>query len=110
RSILAGDVTGTSFPQDSTGKVSVQNGPAVNGHMPSQFSYSLGADIGVTKRLTLAFDYLGQTVFKAPRVFTTFAPDPSNNKAVSLPDIMGVKRTTTLYSGAAGLKYNLFGG
>jgi hypothetical protein len=92
----------------------IQNGAATTGHVPSDFFVSAGVDIGVTNRLTLAFDYLGQTVFNAPRVFigstTTRGDIPGGLPAMTLPTIEGRNETMTLNSGAAGLKFNLFGG
>ena len=69
--------------------------------------------MGVTRRLTFVFDYLGQTVFNAPRVFTstfTTANIPGGIGSQNLPNIEGRKETMALNSGAAGIKYNLFGG
>jgi len=113
RSILAGNLTGTTISEDATGREVIQNGPATTGHVPSDFFVSGGVDIGVTNRLTVAFDYLGQTVFNAPRVFTsTFTTQdiPGGTGALNLPNISGRNETMTLNSGAAGLKFNLFGG
>jgi hypothetical protein len=111
-SILAGNITGTTFPAAANGTALIQNGPAVKASLPSQFFYSLGADVGATSRLTLSFDYLGQTLFNAPRVFRTkfvTANVPGGTGALSLPTISGGKDDVGLNSGAAGLKYNLFG-
>jgi len=113
KSILAGDVTGTIFGETATGGVTIQNGPAVKQELPDQFFYSAGADIGVTNRLTLAFDYLGQTLINAPRVFrSNFLTQniPGGTGSISLPTISGGKDTIGLNSAAAGLKLNLFGG
>jgi hypothetical protein len=114
RSILAGNITGATISEDATGHEVIQNGAATTGHVPSDFFVSAGVDIGVTNRLTLAFDYLGQTVFNAPRVFvgstTTSGDIPGGLPAMTLPTIEGRNETMTLNSGAAGLKFNLFGG
>jgi hypothetical protein len=111
-SILAGDVTGTTISESPTGTVLIQNGPATKRRLPSQFFYAFGADIGVSNRFTLAFDYLGQAVFNAPRIFTsTFTTQslPGGTGAIPFPTFIGRKETMALSSGAAGLKYNLFG-
>ncbi len=111
-SILGGDVTGTKVSEDATGAVVIQNGPALKSSLPSQLFYSLGADVGVTKGLTLAFDYLGQALFDAPRVFeTTFNTQniPGGTGSLALPTISGGKDNVGLNSGAVGFKYNLFG-
>jgi hypothetical protein len=112
-SILAGNVTGTVVSENSAGNVVIQNGPAMKGHVPSNIFFSGGVDIGVTNRLTLVFDYLGQTVFNAPQIArSTFVTDniPGGTGALNLPDITSKKDTMTLNNGAAGLKFNLFGG
>jgi hypothetical protein len=111
-SVLAGDITGTTISEDAAGNPTIQNGPATKRRLPSQFSYTFGADVGATKRLTLAFDYLGQAVFNAPRVFSSsFITQniPGGTGALTFPTITGKKETMALSSGAAGLKYNLFG-
>jgi len=51
KSTLAGDIT-TGRKED----------------LPNQFLYAAGADIGVTKNLTLVFDVLGQRLVNAPRL------------------------------------------
>jgi hypothetical protein len=112
-SILAGNVTGSTISEDSTGTEVIQNGSATKAHVPSNFFFALGADVGVNKRLSLSFDYLGQTVFNAPRVFSSSYQTediPGGTGTLNLPDITGRKETMTLNSAAAGLKYNLFGG
>lgn len=40
------------------------------GSLPAYFSYSVGADIGATKRVTLIADLVGQRFFNAPQVST----------------------------------------
>jgi len=71
--------------------------------LPDQVQYAVGADIGVTKRLTLAFDFLGTYVMDSPRlvreVFTA-----ANGKA--FPQIGFVTESYNLASGAAGFKFN----
>jgi hypothetical protein len=112
-SILAGNLTGTTIGEDADGNATITNGPSTKGHVPSNLFFAGGVDIGVTKRLTLAFDYLGQSVFNSPRVFTsTFTTQniPGGTGALNLPDISGRKETMTLSSGAAGLKFEIFGG
>jgi len=111
QSVLAGNLTGTSISEDSSGNVIIQNGQATKGSLPGQFFYSFGTDLGVTKKLTLAFDYLGQTLFDAARVspstFTTQSI-PGGTGTLMLPTITGSKNSFTINNGAAGLKYNLF--
>jgi hypothetical protein len=49
--------------------------------LPTFFSYSGGADIGVSKRLTVVADLLGQRFFDAPQI--------SSPKSVSIPNQTG---------------------
>ena len=111
-SILAGDVTGTTFGENSAGATTFQPGPAIKQSLPDLFFYSLGADVGATHRLTLSFDYLGQVLFDAPRVFRTpFITQniPGGTGSLTLNNISGGKDDVGLNSGAVGFKYNLFG-
>jgi hypothetical protein len=111
-SILAGDLTGVTISEDQNENEIVQNGKAAKKDLPDQLFYSVGADVGVTNRLSLAFDYLGQVLIDAPRVFesTTVTQNvPGGTGALTLPTITGGKDTIGLNSAAAGLKYNLFG-
>ena len=63
----------------------------------------MGADIGVTKRLTLAFDFLGTYVIDSPRlVRETFTA--ANGQ--TFPQIGFVTESYNLANGAAGLKFN----
>ena len=111
-SISAGDLTGTAVAEDQTGTATIQNGPAIKHSLPSQLFYTVGADFGISKSLTFAFDYLGQTLIDTPRVFhDTYKTQniPGGTGTLVLPTIGGGRDTTVLHSGAVGLKYNLFG-
>jgi hypothetical protein len=111
-SILAGDVTGTVVSEDASGAAVIQNGPAIKHKLPSQLFYTIGADFGATKGMTLAFDYLGQTLISAPRVFRDISPTqniPGGTGILQLPTISGGKDTVVLSSASTGVKYNLFG-
>ena len=90
----------------------IQNGQAVKHSLPSQLFYTVGAEFGASKGLTLAFDYLGQTLVNTPRVFRdTFPTDniPGGTGTLWLPTVSGGKDTAVLSSAATGFKYNLFG-
>jgi hypothetical protein len=88
-SVLAGDVA-TGTKQD----------------LPDQVQYAVGVDIGVSKRLTLAFDFLGTYVIDSPRlVRETFTA--ANGQ--SFPQIGFVTESYNLANGAAGLKFNPVG-
>jgi hypothetical protein len=88
-SVLAGDVA-TGVKED----------------LPDQVQYSVGADIGVTKRLTLAFDFLGTYVIDSPRLIRGTFTAASGQ---SFPQIGFVTESYNLASGAAGLKFNPVG-
>jgi hypothetical protein len=89
KSVLAGDVA-TGTKED----------------LPDQVQYALGVDIGVSKRLTLAFDFLGTYVIDSPRlVRETFTA--ANGQ--SFPQIGFVNESYNLANGAAGLKFNPVG-
>jgi hypothetical protein len=114
-SILAGNITGTTLSEDSTGSAQIQNGSAIKQSLPSQFFGTTGVDFGIPgSRLTLAFDYLGQVLLDAPRVFqttqTTANPPGGTGPAIgpTLPTISAGKDNVVLSSGSAGFKYNLF--
>jgi hypothetical protein len=109
KSILAGNLTGTTVGETNE-VVTIQNGPAISGSLPSQYFYSAGADYGATKRLTLNVDYLGQVLVHAPRVFDstiTTANIPGGTGALVLPTITAGKDTVGLNNAAIGFKYNL---
>lgn len=111
-SILAGDVTGSTVFEDASGTSVIQNGPSLKHRLPSQLSYTLGADFGASRGMTFSFDYLGQTLIGAPRVFRdSFATQdiPGGTGVLSLPTISGGKDVAVLSSLATGFKYNLFG-
>jgi hypothetical protein len=112
KSATAGDVTGAAISENSDGVAVIQNGPAIEHRLPSQLFYTLGADFGLSKSLTLAVDYLGQTLINAPRVFRDrFVTQdiPGGTGAITLPTISGGTDSIVLNSGAVGVKYNLFG-
>lgn len=66
-------------------------------HLPGYFSYTAGADVGVTKRLTLVADLVGQHFFDSPQVSTPRnVSAPVNNQPVVFSSIL-------LASGAYGV-------
>jgi hypothetical protein len=112
KSILGGDVTGTTVSEDANGAAVIQNGPAIKHSLPSQLFYTVGADIGVTKNFTFAFDYLGQTLLNAPRVFGAnyLTKDiPGGTGTLNLPTITGGTDSIGVNSASVGMKYDLFG-
>jgi hypothetical protein len=89
KSILAGDV--------ATGR---------KADLPDQFLYTAGFDIGISKRLTVAADVLGQRVTNSPRlVSSTFTA--TNGK--TFPQIGFVHGSFDIVNGAVGAKFNAGG-
>jgi len=88
-SVLAGDV--------ATGE---------KADMPDQFTYAGGIDFGVTKRLTLALDFLGTRVSESPRLVQQSFTAASGT---TYPQIDFVTEAYSILNGAAGLKMNVFG-
>jgi hypothetical protein len=99
-SVLAGDIT-----------------EGTKGHLPNNLFYTLGADVGVAKRLTLAFDLLGQRVFNATSVlldqpFTSPVKEltvPGVNAQASYQQITNRSVSFNIVSGSAGFKAQLAG-
>jgi Putative MetA-pathway of phenol degradation len=112
-SILAGNVTGSTFTEANEME-EISNGPSIKARLPGMFFYSLGADYGATKRLTLDFDYLGQTLFNAPRAFlstftTEYIPGGTGSTTPqTFPTITPGHDDVGLNNGAVGFKYELF--
>ena len=82
--------------------------------LPNQVQYAVGLDVGVTKRLTLAFDFMGTYVIDSPRmvqeVFTAANGEVFNTaNGEAFNQIGFVKDSYTLANGAAGLKFNPVG-
>jgi hypothetical protein len=78
----------------------------IKGDLPDELSYVLGADIGVEKRLSIAFDILGRHSPDAPRLSsTTF----TGADRTTFPDISFSVGSLNVVSGAIGLKANLAG-
>ena len=87
-SVLAGDVRA-----NSTAK------------LPDSILFSVGADLGVTERLSLAFDVLGQRIIDSPRLVpTTFAPVGSG---LVFDDVTYRNATFSTAAGSIGLKVNI---
>jgi hypothetical protein len=91
RSVLAGDI--------ATG---------VKGDLPDELSYVLGADVGIEKRLSIAFDVLGRHSADAPTIArSTFTAAGSPTR--TFPDIAFGVGSLNVVSGAFGLKANVAG-
>lgn len=89
QSILAGDITlGTKA------------------HLPDVVTYSVGADAGLTRRLTLAVDFIGQSLRHATKIRSTAFVD---FRGASHPTIATSTETINQASLALGAKANLVG-
>jgi len=110
QSILAGDVTGTIVGENSSGQATIQNGPAISHNLPREVLYSFGADYGATRKLTLAADYLGQTVFDAPGIAAdTFITQniAGGTGPIPIPMIKATVGYLYLNTASLGFKYEL---
>ncbi len=107
---VALEVNGNSL---LAGDISVRS----RGHLPNQFIYSVGADAGVTKWLSAAFDIVGQRVIKARRVSTTTftdlgackfvpssPPDCSSPVTHMFPSLLASRDSFNITSASIGLK------
>ena len=91
RSVLAGDVTTN-----------------VKGDLPDELSYVVGADVGIEKRLSIAFDVLGRHSKDATRLSSsTFLA--AESPAESFSDIAFSVGSLNVVSGAFGMKANIAG-
>ncbi len=82
----------------------------LKGHLPNQFLYSAGLDVGVVKRLTVAFDVLGQEVFNAQRIFSSSYQSSVpllNGTNPVFSDITLRKQNFNMVNGAGGFKVDL---
>ena len=86
-SVLAGDV-----------------GRGTKGDLPDQLFYQVGADLGVTKRLTLAVDLLGRTVIDGQRMAgDTFAALDGRS---TFTNVRFETASFNVVNGAVGIKFN----
>ena len=81
--------------------------------LPGFAFFSAGTDIGITRSLTLAVDYLGQELINAPRIeSSTYSVEAGFTLAsgqTSFPTTIAAGKQTYNQSNAAfGLKYNIY--
>ena len=76
--------------------------------LPDQFLYTFGVDVGATKRLTLAFDVLGQRVINSPKLFASNDSFSTlSGSAVVFPNIsFKPDQSFNVINGSAGFKVN----
>lgn len=73
------------------------------GHLPNQFNYAVGVDAGISKRLSLAFDVVGQEVFHTQGIRkTTFTAANASTYA----DTGFVRQNLNMTNGSIGFKVN----
>ena len=90
------------------GYIDTTNGTAVKGHLPNNFFYTVGADWGALKHLTLDLDFLGQEIINGPQLALTQYSNPNNaGEPPTLPNIYQYRGTFAVNNLAAGLKWNI---
>jgi hypothetical protein len=95
---------------------SILAGNAITGtkaNLPGYVFFSAGTDVGLSRRLTFAVDYIGQELINAPRIavgtFTSQAPLVNTGQIESFATVdPTVKQTYNQSSLALGLKANLY--
>lgn len=90
-SVLAGDIT---------------TQPATKAHLPDIVTYSAGVDAGVTRRLSLSVDFIGQSLLDAAKIASTTYTDYVGD---AHPNIVTSNGTVNQASIAGGFKANLVG-
>ena len=79
-----------------------------SGDFPDQVTYTAGADLGASSRVTLSFDVLGRRLLDAERL-SEVSFHALDGRTV-LPNIAFSRQSFTEHSGAIGVKVNLFKG
>jgi len=78
--------------------------------LPDVLTYSAGADYGISTRLSLSADFLGQTLRNAKKIATTANTTlMADNSTVPFPGLVTSTGTSNLASVALGGKFNPFG-
>ena len=91
---------------------SILAGNPVNGtkgRLPNQLLYSGGMDAGVTRKLTLAVDLLGQRLYDAPGVMKGAWVDVLGVPYPDVPQTNPTHRSFNMNDLAVGAKYSLHG-
>lgn len=97
-SILAGRVASTD-----------PNAPAVTGRLPDQLFFAVGADVGISQKLTFAGDFLGERLFGSKRVEKAAFTNSQWPGNIAEPQIRVVSASLNIYDGALGVKYSPVG-
>jgi hypothetical protein len=79
------------------------------GNLPDELSYAVGADVGVERRFSLAFDVLGRRSPDTPRlVSSTFVSQGTPSvPSETVPDIAFTNGTLNVVNGSVGMKLNV---
>ena len=78
-----------------------------SGDLPDQFSYAVGADYGLTDRVSVAVDVLGRHVIDSPRLVRRSITATGPFGSIVLDDIAFDRESFTALDGATGIKVNL---
>jgi hypothetical protein len=79
------------------------------GRLPDQLFYSAGVDAGLTHKLTVAVDLLGQRFYEAPGMKIGPWEDVNNNFHSDIPQISQIHHSFNTDDLALGAKYSPFG-
>jgi len=79
-------------------------GSGEKGDLPDQFFYEVGADLGVSKKLTLALDLLGRRVIDGERLSTETFQALDNQS--TFPNVRFQTESFNVIDGAVGVKIN----
>jgi hypothetical protein len=75
--------------------------------LPASFNYAVGADVGVTKRLTVVADWIGQIFYNAPQISSPRSITAMvNGQPQPFPSVELVNGSYQVNSFAAGFKAN----
>ena len=77
--------------------------------LPRMFSWAGGTDVGLTRRVTLAFDVIGHRVFSADRLFTSTYTSPAPATG-TFQNVWLAKGSFNIVDASIGGKVNLVGG
>ena len=78
--------------------------------LPDVFTYSAGADYGISTKLSLTADFLGQTLRNAKTIATTATTTlTADNSTINVPGLVTSTGTSNQASVAVGGKFNPFG-
>lgn len=81
----------------------------LKGRLPDQLLYSAGLDAGITRKLTLAVDLLGERLYGAPGVRIGAWEDILKIQHADIPQTVPIHRSFNMNDLAVGAKYSLHG-